>query len=838
MDTPRQTPEQSPLLPVLNALESNFSQSALKDIQPILQNSQTIEQRGTRVSLLRDKPAQVPMQGEFLNGYMKLTSLDIGNVSFNLDKKTQSASSIDGISLNVTFFGTPQSLSVEKLHIVKEANGEKILHTELANPLPEAARRITGMARTMVVQFPITADGLGPPVLSKVFSDAASSTGTSIAGLLTKDALTEASKVALFVESNPEWVNHVVQPVLHDLYRQLSHHGQRQELPGITMATPAAPAPNPFAQEVPLPAKEIAAPGNLATDVQKAVGDHLRTLTVDNVARTYRVHVPPSYNGKTPMPMVLLLHGHGQTGEEIARHTKMTDLADREGFIAIYPDARTWAGKEQWRAWDTDNGLVPPGSKADDVAFLRGLIETAEKDYVVDPKRIYMAGLSNGGMMTFRAAGPLSDKIAAIAVVSGAMSGTEPPPKHPISVLSIHGTNDGIVPYNGLKNVPASLTSVGLPKFKPMQYATDYWAEQNKITNPAMVLRNGDVTERRFMNTETGAEVNEYTILNGYHIPDNVDQLTGTIWNFFKSHPRATGPASETLQPPAEAPFDITERLKAHVETRGFKGLEVDVGRMLNEVHCLGNGSISPRNSLLQFEQKSGIELKDGISSFLKSTSDITKLNTRISITLHTPQSIPLGRGGAGPVGLKSIYVNSPSFDLTQENELPSLRDINGLTVNLNALGRDLSVDVREASQKLDGDGNPYYKLKADNPLPKWARIIMMADKHVPVELRLKDSGDASILNESQIKNATIGVNPVTRGYIDIGTHVHNFYDRPTVGSGLHLAKDLGVFGGTGYGAYRLAAKKCGGKGRVGAVIATGLIVAPAVIHGIERILE
>lgn len=835
-----QASEKSPLEPLLQTLESTFSENALKEINPILRGS-NVAHDGKKISLLRETMARVPLQGDFLNGQFTINSVEFGNISFTLDKKTGTASDIDGISVNVTVFGTPQLVKVEQLQVTQDARGNRTLNAEISNPLPEPAQRIIGMPKTLKVQFPVLPEGnLGAPKLSKVFEDAASSTGPSIAGLLAKDALTEGSKVALFIESNPKWVSHVVQPVLHDIYNTLRPGQVGPPGPpgtGINMGT-NKPGDATGQNKKDAPATPADVPPVVA-DKPYTPGDHVYKVTIDGAERTYRMHVPPSYNGKTPMPLVVLLHGHGQTGEEIARHTKMNDLADREGFIAVYPDARAWAGREEWRAWDTDNGLIPPGSHANDVGFLRNIIESTEKNLAIDPKRIFLTGLSNGGMMAFRAAGELSDKVAAIAVVSGAMSGIEPPPKLPISVLNIHGTEDEIVPYEGLKNVPASLTAVGLPKFKPMDYATKFWVEQNKITNPAIVLRNGNVTERRYINTDTGAEVSEYTIHDGRHVPDNVEQLTGTIWNFLKSHPRATGLATEKPQDPPEAPFNITERLKAHVKTRGLKGLEIDTGKILNEVEYLRSGSFSPSATLLQFEQKSGITLNDSVSEFLKSMISVSKNDRRISLALTTPQEIKIGNSSNdGLVGLSSITVSNTSFDLSTDNNLPRLTNITGVKADLYALGREFSVGIREASQKLDAAGDPYYRIKAENPVPRWARIVMMSDSEIPVEFRLGEYGDTSILNEREVKNATLGVNPITRGYIDTGTHMYNLWNKPTLGSGLHVVKDLAIYGGTGYGAYRLAALKLGTKGRIGAIAAAGLIVAPAIINGIERLID
>lgn len=117
----------------------------------------------------------------------------------------------------------------------------------------------------------------------------------------------------------------------------------------------------------------------------------------------------------------------------------------------------------------------------------------------------------------------------------------------------------------------------------------------------------------------------------------------------------------------------------------------------------------------------------------------------------------------------------------------------------------------------------------------------MFAKSHIPIELQLNNSGIPTVKNDSEIKDAMLGVNPVSRGYLDFGTHVYNLADQRSLQAGLHVAKDAAILGGTGYGAYRLSAwsaLKLGAKGRVGMVAATVALVAPAVIHGVERLLD
>ena len=826
-------------------------------IQPVGLQPQPQGGESPRYEVDLDEPKSIKLNGSFLNGHVKFNSLEVDDLSFNADQNTKTLSNIKGLSLNLTVFDSNRTMQVEQAQLTVDGNGAKIIDARIENPLPEPVQRILGMPDTIRVEVPLTRDGLVTPRMSQVFADASASTGPSIAGLLAADVLNEAAKVSLFVETNPEWVGNVVEPALHEIYSNLSKFtepppelaGQKEEVvqvgpgqqsrpPQITPPGHAATIPQSQIQRAsftPAPLTGIAS----ATQAKPEHGDHRETVKIKGADRNYTVHVPPSYNGQTPMPLVIALHGHAQSGQIIAESTKLNELADKEGFIAVYPDATTWAGEEAWRAWDTDNGLIPPGKDADDVSFLRTIIDKAESDYKIDPNRIYMAGLSNGGMMSFRAAGELSDKIAAIAVVSGAMSGIEPAPRHQISVLNIHGTADRIVPYDGLRNVPSSLTSIGLPKFKSMQYATDFWVGQNKITDPPLILENNGVVERRFINSQTGTEVNEYTILNGRHVPPNFGAVTNTVWNFFEAHPKSTGLASGIPQPREDEPFNITERVKKHFATRGMRGIEKDVGQMVNELHNLKDRTFTPAHYLTSFERKIDVTIDDEMARLVKATEKVSKDGERIDIDYSGTQRIALPLQDTGFARIRAINMDDTSFKLTKRNNLPMLSEISGVSVELSAMGGEYSIPIRSVSQNLDGNGDPYYRIGADNPLPKFAQTIMFSKPTVPVNLRLNEHGGTTVLNESEIKDATLGWNPVTRGYIDVASHGHEMLTRPSWVAGAHTTKDIAILGGSGYGGWKLAnAAKMGRRGKIGAAVGLGMVAAPAIIHGLERLLD
>ncbi len=132
------------------------------------------------------------------------------------------------------------------------------------------------------------------------------------------------------------------------------------------------------------------------------------------------------------------------------RYSGLSAIADREGFVAVYPDAPG--------GWNTDDHKA---GAADDVTFISDLLDRVEHDWCIDPHRIYAIGVSSGGGMVARLACDLSARLTGIASVAGAY-GALPAcrPGRPVSVLEIHGTADRIVPYqgrasDGAGNVPA-----------------------------------------------------------------------------------------------------------------------------------------------------------------------------------------------------------------------------------------------------------------------------------------------------------------------------------------------------------------------------------------------
>lgn len=161
------------------------------------------------------------------------------------------------------------------------------------------------------------------------------------------------------------------------------------------------------------------------------------------VDRAYMVHVPPNYDPASASPVVLMLHGYTETKQQFETISQMTPAADAKGYIVVYAQGRSTSWNAG-RCCGTSQSL-----NVDDVGFVRAMIDEIATKYCVDPKRVFSAGFSNGGMLSHRLACEAADKIAAIGPVSGTMAFDGCSPSRPVPVMHFHGTSDFVVPFNG-----------------------------------------------------------------------------------------------------------------------------------------------------------------------------------------------------------------------------------------------------------------------------------------------------------------------------------------------------------------------------------------------------
>lgn len=300
-----------------------------------------------------------------------------------------------------------------------------------------------------------------------------------------------------------------------------------------------------------LPGASASAPGD-------GSGSTPGSIIAGGLERTFRLYIPPSHDRSRPAPLIIALHGGGGTGAGMERLTRggFNRLADRDGFIAVYPDGleRHWndgRGIEAWRAHREN---------VDDVGFISALIAHLARRANIDRSRVYSTGISNGGLMSFRLARELTSQIAAIVPVATSMSeqiAEMRAPSRSISVLTIAGTQDPLVPWDG--------GEVGFPggrkvgKAIPVAETIRYWAGHNQCpSSPAVAMepdrdpRDGTRVRREtYGPCRDGTEVVLLAVEGGGHtwpggwqyLPERVIGRTSrdidaneVIWDFFKRH--------------------------------------------------------------------------------------------------------------------------------------------------------------------------------------------------------------------------------------------------------------------------------------------------------------
>ncbi|MEL7533830.1 MAG: PHB depolymerase family esterase [Bacteroidota bacterium] len=260
----------------------------------------------------------------------------------------------------------------------------------------------------------------------------------------------------------------------------------------------------------------------------------------DNRLREYIVYIPANFDSTSPMPLLLNFHGYTSNALEQIYYGDFQPIADTAGFLIVAPQGtRDFSSTTHWNVgWG--------GSAVDDVSFANALIDSMIAQYNVDPNRVYSTGMSNGGFMSHQLACELSDRIAAIASVTGSMTYAKLnacDPQHPTPVMQIHGTADLVVPYGGQS-----------PWTAPVDSVVAYWAAYNQCQLPPLEtdlqdINTGDgstVRHYQYLNGSNAAQVELYKIFNGGHTwPNNQFVSAGTnydfdaslvIWQFFAQY--------------------------------------------------------------------------------------------------------------------------------------------------------------------------------------------------------------------------------------------------------------------------------------------------------------
>jgi polyhydroxybutyrate depolymerase len=266
-------------------------------------------------------------------------------------------------------------------------------------------------------------------------------------------------------------------------------------------------------------------------------------MDIDGRGRSYSVYRPTGLDRGNPVPLVVVLHGGFGTGHQAEISYRWDGMAQTGGFVVAYPDGYR-------RSWNAGGKCCGPafGENVDDIKFITAVIHAVSQAENIDPRHIYLAGISNGAAMSYRYAcmGPVA--VAAIGSVSGTMPGGCQAPR-PVSVIEIHGLKDENIPFTGGSGTKG-VTSIDWP---PVQQSLDVFRQSDRC-GPANVNSDGVLTTS-ISNCAQGNQVSLITISDAGHQwpgaqsnrllarlfldldpPSNAMDATAVLWDFFRRH--------------------------------------------------------------------------------------------------------------------------------------------------------------------------------------------------------------------------------------------------------------------------------------------------------------
>jgi polyhydroxybutyrate depolymerase len=273
--------------------------------------------------------------------------------------------------------------------------------------------------------------------------------------------------------------------------------------------------------------------------------------------RWYVRHVPPSYDGKKPVPLIVDLHGALEGAELHETNSRLGAFGDAHGFVTITPQG---------------SGDVVPGWEVEpdsaDVRFIGDLLDEVGRTLCIDDRRIFVAGYSGGAFLASRLACVYAKRIAAIAPVAALRDPAGCKPARPVPVVTFAGTGDQFVAFDGGLGPQAQVTPANdgtgrmlgetsggkeVARSASMPKIMAAWAKRNRCAaKPAEANIASDVTLVRYPCPKR-ADVQLYRIAGGGHtwpgseFSRQIESVLGpttfsinandVMWEFFQAHP-------------------------------------------------------------------------------------------------------------------------------------------------------------------------------------------------------------------------------------------------------------------------------------------------------------
>ena len=245
--------------------------------------------------------------------------------------------------------------------------------------------------------------------------------------------------------------------------------------------------------------------------------NYVESAAIGGRTREWLVHLPPNYKAGQAMPLVVVYHGSGgnSDGAGIESGIGLDAVADRMGFIAVYPDGVD-------HAWGAGADSAADEDGVDDVAFTAALVDELEQEYSIDNRHVVAVGFSNGAHMVHLLGCRLADRFTAVVPVSGTLVSSESAschPVRPITVVEFHGSADPIDPYGG-----GRVGIHGTAHAEPVTNGIGAWAIrdncQSRSTDKKLPPSSDGMTvwQQDFPGCTGGAHVRLYTIIGAGHV--------------------------------------------------------------------------------------------------------------------------------------------------------------------------------------------------------------------------------------------------------------------------------------------------------------------------------
>ncbi len=262
------------------------------------------------------------------------------------------------------------------------------------------------------------------------------------------------------------------------------------------------------------------------------------TITVGTLSRQYLIFGTATAG---PEPLIIFLHGLGGTAQGVAQGTRLGLLAPQQGFIVVFPQGLA----DQWNHYP--GGTPTPAAAAraqkagtvvpDDVGFLKAIIANLEQQNIADPKRIYLAGLSDGGFMALRMVCDDAGQFAALGLVATGMpepTGANCTPAKPLPVLIEKGTAEINVPFDG-----GPILDKEFSVWSADQLNTFFEKLDGCSTPPTTVNYPNKgkfkIDHSSWADCKAGP-MEFYKIYNGPHTLFQFPPPAPTLWAFFRDH--------------------------------------------------------------------------------------------------------------------------------------------------------------------------------------------------------------------------------------------------------------------------------------------------------------